>query len=54
MNRQIRRAKAALEKKHGRPLTDAEIATLLRTDEKSRAGGVKQPKTDPNTKLPST
>ncbi len=54
MNRQIRRAKAALEKKHGRPLTDAEVATLLRMDEKSRAGGAKQPKVDPNTKLPGT
>ena len=54
MNRQIRRAKAALEKKHGRPLTDAEIATLLRIDEKSRVGGGKQAKVDPNTKLPGT
>jgi DNA-directed RNA polymerase specialized sigma subunit len=54
MNRQIRRAKAALEKKHGRPLTDAEIANLLRIDAKSRSGSAKRPKDDPNTKLPST
>lgn len=54
MNRQVRRAKAALEKKHGRRLTDAEVAVLLNTDAKSRSGSVKQEKSDPNRKLPST